>query len=63
VSSNQDFGVKQFFRADEFRADDPSPFQEENYNFSKLWCCPIRITCSKSALNVEVFKGFFKNFH
>ena len=25
VSSNQDFGVEQFFRADEFRADDPSP--------------------------------------
>jgi hypothetical protein len=27
VSSNQDFGVEQFFRADEFRADDPSPNQ------------------------------------
>ena len=25
VSSNRDFGVEQFFRADEFRADDPSP--------------------------------------
>ena len=25
--SNQDFGVEQFFRADEFRADDPSPSQ------------------------------------
>jgi hypothetical protein len=25
VSSNQDFGVEQFFRADEFQADDPSP--------------------------------------
>jgi hypothetical protein len=25
VSSSQDFGVEQFFRADEFRADDPSP--------------------------------------
>ena len=25
VLSNQDFGVEQFFRADEFRADDPSP--------------------------------------
>jgi hypothetical protein len=25
VSSNRDFGVKQFFRVDEFRADDPSP--------------------------------------
>jgi hypothetical protein len=26
VSSSRDFGVEQFFRADEFRADDPSPF-------------------------------------
>jgi hypothetical protein len=26
VSSSQDFGVEQFFRADEFRAVDPSPF-------------------------------------
>jgi hypothetical protein len=26
VSSNQDFGVEQFFRADEFRAVDPSPY-------------------------------------
>jgi hypothetical protein len=25
VSSSQDFGVEQFFRADEFRADVPSP--------------------------------------
>jgi hypothetical protein len=25
VSSSQDFGVEQFFQADEFRADDPSP--------------------------------------
>ena len=25
VSSNQDFGVEQFFPADEFQADDPSP--------------------------------------
>jgi hypothetical protein len=25
VSSNQDFGVEQFFQADEFQADDPSP--------------------------------------
>ena len=25
VSSSQDFGVEQFFRADEFRAVDPSP--------------------------------------
>ena len=27
VSSSQDFGVEQFFRADEFRAVDPSPFE------------------------------------
>jgi hypothetical protein len=26
VSSSRDFGVEQFFRADEFRAVDPSPF-------------------------------------
>ena len=26
MSSSQDFGVEQFFRADEFRAVDPSPF-------------------------------------
>ncbi len=25
VSSSRDFGVEQFFRADDFRADDPSP--------------------------------------
>jgi len=25
VSSSQDFGVEQFFPADDFRADDPSP--------------------------------------
>jgi len=25
VSSSRDFGVEQFFRADEFRAVDPSP--------------------------------------
>jgi hypothetical protein len=29
VSSNRDFGVEQFFRADEFRAVDPSPFQNQ----------------------------------
>jgi hypothetical protein len=27
VSSSQDFGVEQFFRAYDFRADDPSPFR------------------------------------
>jgi hypothetical protein len=27
VSSNRDFGVEQFFRADEFWADDPSPLK------------------------------------
>jgi len=27
VSSNRDFGVEQIFRADAFRADDPSPFE------------------------------------
>ncbi len=25
MSSSQDFGVEQFFQADEFQADDPSP--------------------------------------
>jgi hypothetical protein len=29
VSSSQDFGVEQFFRADEFRADDPSPLAHQ----------------------------------
>jgi hypothetical protein len=34
VSSSQDFGVEQFFRADEFRAVDPSPScVEENLSF------------------------------
>jgi hypothetical protein len=31
VSSSRDFGVKQFFRADEFRADDPSPSDTFQY--------------------------------
>ncbi len=30
VSSNQDFVVEQFFRADDFWADDPSPSRLEN---------------------------------
>jgi hypothetical protein len=30
VSSSRDFGVEQFFRADEFRAVDPSPFCNTN---------------------------------
>ena len=29
VSSSRDFGVEQFFRADEFRADDPSPMNHD----------------------------------
>ena len=32
VSSSRDFGVEQFFRADEFQADDPSPFSLHNSN-------------------------------
>jgi hypothetical protein len=28
VSSSRDFGVEQFFRADEFRAVDPSPIKQ-----------------------------------
>ncbi len=31
VSSSQDFGVEQFFRADEFRAVDPSPLVTHAY--------------------------------
>ncbi len=27
VLSSGDFGVEQFFQADDFRADDPSPFE------------------------------------
>ncbi len=34
VSSSRDFGVEQFFRADDFRADDPSP----SFNI----CCYFR---------------------
>jgi hypothetical protein len=30
VSSSRDFGVEQIFRADEFRADDPSPSKSAN---------------------------------
>jgi hypothetical protein len=30
VSSSRDFGVEQFFRADEFRAVDPSPNKTEH---------------------------------
>jgi hypothetical protein len=30
VSSSRDFGVEQFFRADEFRAVDPSPIKISN---------------------------------
>jgi hypothetical protein len=43
VSSSQDFGVEQFFQADDFRADDPSPFiYEKNrkifrINYSNLF--------------------------
>ena len=32
MSSSQDFGVEQFFRADEFRAVDPSPHLPNDYN-------------------------------
>jgi hypothetical protein len=32
VSSSRDFGVEQFFRADEFRAVDPSPSWEQGKN-------------------------------
>jgi hypothetical protein len=35
VSSSRDFGVEQFFRADEFRAVDPSP--ENGCNFNHLY--------------------------
>ncbi len=35
MSSSRDFGVEQFFRADEFRADDPSP---------KLYCKILKFT-------------------
>jgi hypothetical protein len=31
VSCNRDFGVEQFFRADDFRADDPSPFVHTDF--------------------------------
>jgi hypothetical protein len=39
VSSSRDFGVEQFFRADEFRADDPSPSVRfiESYPFGTIF--------------------------
>jgi hypothetical protein len=33
VSSSRDFGVEQFFRADEFRAVDPSPRKRLTISF------------------------------
>jgi hypothetical protein len=36
VSSNQDFGVEQFFRADEFQAVDPSPLPTSTILDNKL---------------------------
>ena len=36
VSSNQDFGVEQFFQADEFQADDPSPMVVDKNSNLKL---------------------------
>jgi hypothetical protein len=54
VSSNRDFGVEQFFRADEFRADDPSPLFR--YSFaSSLVCYKHRTTP-----NTSVYKCFMK---
>ena len=35
VSSSQDFDVEQIFRADEFRADDPSPLKKTVNDFIK----------------------------
>jgi hypothetical protein len=35
VSSSRDFGVEQFFQADDFRADDPSP--TESFNNLKMF--------------------------
>ncbi len=49
VSSSRDFGVEQIFRADEFRADDPSP--EESV---KRWWTGWRISQFKTSL---VFRG------
>ena len=39
MSTNQDFGVEQIFRADEFRADDPSPLiaSDISFNFKQLY--------------------------
>ena len=36
VFSNQDFGVEQFFWADDFRADEPSPKNNNNNALPKL---------------------------
>jgi hypothetical protein len=66
VSSSRDFGVEQFFRADEFRADDPSPFaptRSHSISLAKSLRCQktnkrlynfldtIRIVSSTSLLN------------
>ncbi len=42
MSSNQDFGVEQFFRADEFQADDPTPFTKVLFE--------MRVICTKEFL-------------
>jgi hypothetical protein len=36
MSSSRDFGVEQFFRADEFQAVDPSPKLEKKRNEKKI---------------------------
>ena len=43
VSSNRDFDVEQFFWADEFRADDPSPYRpQEIIIVLKQWFSTLR---------------------
>jgi hypothetical protein len=50
VSSSQDFGVEQFFRADEFRAVDPSPVEAAKFNHGYCYHSVNVIKMAKSQI-------------
>ncbi len=52
VLSNQDFGVLQFFRVDDFQADDPSPSHYMLYHLTFIIVCLL--TLDKMFQNVIV---------
>jgi hypothetical protein len=54
VSSSRDFGVEQFFRADEFRAVDPSPTNLLKYNF--VLCTRKAARYSNAIVGLKNFK-------